>query len=133
MFAEPLCASEVGLVCVTAHRCKRSHLPMHVSMCLCVVSVYLCAALDPRDAEARVKELSRIKALNSYFEAKCRRMKKIKSKKFRKIRRKASRQGRGREDTDIRTRTRTHTHTHTHAHAHTHTRTHTRTHCAFPR
>ncbi|EGD80880.1 hypothetical protein PTSG_01466 [Salpingoeca rosetta] len=47
-------------------------------------------ALSPKEAEARVRELARIRALNSYYEAKCRRIKKIKSKKYRKIRRKAA-------------------------------------------
>eukprot|EP00049_Salpingoeca_infusionum_P006711 m.110401 g.110401 ORF g.110401 m.110401 type:complete len:992 (-) comp13402_c0_seq1:224-3199(-) len=45
--------------------------------------------LDPEEVKERMSELARYKALNSYFEAKHRRMKKIKSRSYRKIRRKA--------------------------------------------
>eukprot|EP00795_Rhopilema_esculentum_P017249 gene17249-8809_t len=46
-------------------------------------------AVDLEEAKARRKELQKLRVLQSYYEAKCKRLKKIKSKKFRKIQRKS--------------------------------------------
>lgn len=46
-------------------------------------------AMTPDEARERRKELAKMRALQSYFTAKARRMKKIKSKRYRKIQKKA--------------------------------------------
>eukprot|EP00730_Choanoeca_flexa_P009100 TRINITY_DN12584_c1_g1_i1.p1 TRINITY_DN12584_c1_g1~~TRINITY_DN12584_c1_g1_i1.p1 ORF type:complete len:968 (+),score=307.01 TRINITY_DN12584_c1_g1_i1:1665-4568(+) len=46
-------------------------------------------SVDPQEAKQRRQQLAKLRALESYYEAKCRRAKKIKSKKYRKIQKKA--------------------------------------------
>ena len=53
-----------------------------------VCSLLGAAALDPQEAKERRQQLSKLRALESYYEAKCRRAKKIKSKKYRKVQKK---------------------------------------------
>ena len=44
--------------------------------------------LDPQDRRARVRELQKLRALESYYASKCRRIKKIKSKSYHRIQKK---------------------------------------------
>jgi len=46
-------------------------------------------AMDLEEAKERRHELQKLRALQSYYETKCHRMKKIKSKKYRRVKRKA--------------------------------------------
>jgi len=55
-------------------------------------------AFDLDEAMNRRKELQKSRALQSYYEAKCRRMKKIKSKKYHKIQRKEEQRALGKVD-----------------------------------
>jgi hypothetical protein len=57
---------------------------IHVSLCLC-----LCPAeLSPEEASKRQKQLQKLRMLESYYEAKFKRVAKIKSKKYHKIKNK---------------------------------------------
>lgn len=44
------------------------------------------AAMDPEERKSRVGELRKMRALESFYASKCRRIRKIKSKKFHKVR-----------------------------------------------
>ena len=46
------------------------------------------AALDPKEKQARIKELQKLRALESYYTSKCKRIKKIKSKSYHRIKKK---------------------------------------------
>ncbi|KAL9969211.1 hypothetical protein ACROYT_G021402 [Oculina patagonica] len=52
-------------------------------------------AMDLEEAKERRHELQKLRALQSYYETKCRRMKKIKSKKYHRVKRKAEKRAAG--------------------------------------